>query len=393
MQLSELSQWIAAQKPMAEDALKTLVEINTYTTNHDGVDDGMDMLSSLAEDMGFTVETIHARHRLIKAGNGTGKRVMLITHMDTVHPMDEGFVDYEPLEDGIVRGPGIGDIKGGTVIGLWAMKAISELCEDFDLRMIVSADEEIGSPTIREWYWNRNAHKADYAIGLEPGFPQGELTADVDLGVVYQRRGFAAVKFKVFGKTAHSGVSHLGLSAIEAVAHKIVKLQALNDAEKGISVNVGTIKGGTAHNTVAGQVECMVSFRYETQTDGDATKAAVIDIIETPCVHNEGLGISDRSEYEITTFIPPMERTDESQKLVDIVLEEAKLLGQPVVPIARGGGSDANHVSGSGTPAICGMGAPCQGLHTKDEIIHLPMLFERIGLLTRTLYRVIDEQP
>ncbi|MEL7235354.1 MAG: M20/M25/M40 family metallo-hydrolase, partial [Chloroflexota bacterium] len=105
------------------------------------------------------------------------------------------------------------------------------------------------------------------------------------------------------------------------------------------------------------------------------------------------LGISDRSEYEITTFIPPKERTEASQKLIDIVLEEAQALGQPVIAIARGGGSDANHVSGSGTPAICGMGAPCQGLHTKDEIIHLPMLFERIGLLTRTLYRVINEQP
>lgn len=393
MQLKDLSWWVDQEKAEIEAALKTLVEINTHTYNRDGVDEGMDVLSSMAEEMDFTVETVHARHRLIKAGNRTRPRILIISHMDTVHPLNDGFLHYTPLDDGYVRGPGVGDIKGGTVIALWAMKAITQLCSDFDVQLVVSADEEIGSPTIREWYWDKSEHEADYAIGMEPGFPQGDLSPTVDLGVVYQRRGFAAVRFTVKGKAAHSGTPHLGLSAIEAAAKKIVALQDLNAPERGISVNVGKIEGGTAANTVPGEVQGLVSFRYETKADGEAVKDAVIQILNDPVVRNDELGISDSSVYHVDTFIPPMERTPLSQKLVDIVLDEAKVLGQPVVPIARGGGSDANHVSGSGVPSICGMGAPAHAIHTHDEMIYLPMLFERVKLLTHTLYRIINERP
>jgi glutamate carboxypeptidase len=90
-------------------------------------------------------------------------------------------------------------------------------------------------------------------------------------------------------------------------------------------------------------------------------------------------------------FIPPMEKTETNMQMVDIVLEEAKRLGQPVVPIARGGGSDANYVSLSGVPSICGMGAPSQGIHTTSEKIYLPMMFERINLLASTIYRLNEK--
>jgi len=395
MQLKDLSQWIEAQRPDIEAALKTLVEVNTYTANVDGVDEGIDVLSNMAQQMGFRIETVNARHRLIRCGNANSSKpcIMLITHMDTVHPPDGDFLHYQPGADGFVSGPGVGDIKGGTVMGLWAMRAMGELLKDYDLQMIVSVDEEIGSPTIKDWYANPQAHGADYAIGLEPGFPQGELTPTVPLGVVDKRRGYAAIRFTVHGKNAHSGTPHLGLSAVEAVAHKILKMQALNAPERGVSVNVGMVHGGTAPNTVAGEVVSTVSFRYETMEDGEATRQAIEEIIKESHVTNSDLDLTDSSTYEVVTFIPPMEKTDTSQGLVKIVLEEAEKLGHPVVPIARGGGSDANHVSGGGVPSICGMGAPAQDIHTTHEKIYLPMMLERIDLLARTLYRVTTESP
>lgn len=393
MQLQDLSPWVDARHAEMEAALKELVAINTHTPNTDGVDAGMDLLTRMAEDMGFTVETVNARHRLIKSGSGVPPRVMLITHMDTVHPVDSDFKEYTPLGDGFVQGPGVGDIKGGTVIGLWTMKAISEICRDYDLQMVVSADEERGSPTIRKWYWNRDEHGADYAIGLEPGFPQGDLSPTVDLGVVYQRRGYAAISFTIKGKSAHSGEAHFGLSAVEAAAHKILALQALNDPSRNIAVNVGMINGGTAANTVPGEVTGVVSFRFERKADGEEIKSVVERILSEPVIYNEPMELRDSAEFQTDTFIPPMESTPQSQKLVDIVLEEAKALAHPVVAIARGGGSDANHVSGSGVPSICGMGAPAQGIHTQEEKIYLPMLFERVKLLTRTVYRIINERP
>ncbi len=394
MQFNDLPNWISKQQHDIDAALEQLVNINTFTANTTGVDQGMAVLEGMATGMGFDIDPINGRHRLIRSGNGTGKCLMLITHMDTVHTPDGPFQRYEDLGNGFIKGPGVGDIKGGTVIGLWAMKAVESLMPDdnYDLRMIVSADEEKGSPSIRDWYGDREQHGADYAIGLEPGFPQGELSATVDLGVVYQRRGYSAITFNVVGKASHSGTPHLGLSAIDALAHKIVKLTALNDWDNGISVNVGLVKGGSAPNTVAGEVEATVSFRYETLADGVTTREKIEQIILEPTTHNEELGISDSAVYHVDTFIPPMERTDDSQKLVDIVLEEAKALEMPVVAIARGGGSDANHVSGSGTPSICGMGAPAQGIHTNDEKIYLPMLYERVGLLARACTRILKEE-
>jgi len=392
MKVNELNQWIETQQSEIEETLQHFVNMNTFTANVVGVDAGMDELSRLAEDMGFVVEVVNGRHRLIKSIKGEGKpRILLISHMDTVFPPDGDFLEYQPLDDGFVQGPGVGDIKGGMLMGLWAMKAMCDLTDEHNVQMIVSANEEIGSPTIRDWYMTENID-ADFAIGLEPGFPQGELTPTVDLGVVYQRRGYGAIRFKVEAKASHSGTPHLGLSAIEAMAQRIIKLHELNEWDKGISVNVGMMKGGISPNTVAGDATATVSFRYERMADGEATKAKIEKIIQATYITNEDIGVSDRVVEMVTeAFIPPMEKTEANMKMVDIVLEEAKRLGQPVVPIARGGGSDANFVSKSGAPSICGMGAPAQGIHTTKEKIYLPMMFERINLLASTVYRLTEE--
>jgi len=392
MQLDELQGWIDSHQTAIEGMLRHLVEINTYTANTAGVDHGMDEMCRFADEMGFTAEVVEARHRLIKAGSGsTRPRIMLISHMDTVFPPDGDFLHYEKLDDGYVRGPGTGDIKGGLVMGLWAMKAINELLDDFDVQMIVSANEENGSPTLRDWYMNGHTG-ADYAIGLEPGFPQGSLSPDVPLGVVYQRRGYCAITFTVHGQSSHSGVPENGLSASEAMAQRIIRIHALNDPVRGVTANVGQVNGGISPNTIPDSMEATVSFRYWTLREGEATLQRVKDIINDRYVYNEALELWDSAELTVEGFLPPMEESERNTILVNMVLEQAERLGQNVVPIARGGGSDANFVSSSGTPTICGMGAPCEGLHTTNERIYLPMLYKRINLLASTMYALITQE-
>lgn len=389
MQVQDLGQWVKSQTTEIEDVLKSFVNLNTFTGNEAGVDAGMAQLSERAVRMGLDVETINDRHLLIKAIKGEStSRILLISHMDTVFPPDGEFLDYESLGDGFVQGPGVGDIKGGMLMGLWAIKAVTLLLDNYDVQMIVSANEEIGSPTLRDWYMGENIG-ADYAIGLEPGFPQGELTPTVDLGVVYERRGYGAIRFTVTGKASHSGTPNLGLSAIEAMAQRIVRLHELNEWDKGVSVNVGIMTGGISPNTVAGAATATVSFRYERMADGETTKAKIEDIIQASYISNDDILVSDTVTDMVTeAFIPPMEQTEMNMKMVDIVLAEAKRLGHPVVPIARGGGSDANFVSRSGVPSICGMGAPAQGIHTTSEKIYLPMMLNRIDLLASVLYQL-----
>jgi glutamate carboxypeptidase len=389
MQLKDLKQWIQEQAPAIEAALRELVEINTYTTNTFGVDSGMAALSELTARFGLEMQEVNERHRLIKAGNGKGKpRIMLISHMDTVFPPDGEFQNYEPLENGFVRGPGTGDIKGGLLIGLWSMVALGKLTEDFDVQMIVSADEENGSPTIRDWYTGGHIG-ADIAIGLEPGFPQGPLTPTVNLGVVYQRRGYASVHFTVKGKACHSGTPHLGVDAMESFARRLLDMKALNDPSKNVSVTIGTANGGISPNTVAGEVRSTVSWRFERLADGQRIQAQIEEILERVYIVNEELGLQDSTEYFLDAFIPPMEKTDANMKVVEIVLEEARRLGQNLVAIARGGGSDANFTSAAGTPSICGMGAPTDNIHTDNETIYFPGLLDRVELLTSTLYRLV----
>jgi glutamate carboxypeptidase len=309
--------------------------------------------------------------------------------MDTVFPPASPFQKYAVLGDGFVQGPGVGDIKGGLLIGLWSMLALRELCSAFDVQMIVSADEETGSPTLRDWYLGGHIG-ADYAIGLEPGFPQGALTPTVDLGVVYQRRGYGAINYTVSGKSCHSGTPHLGVNAIEAAAQRIVRLHQLNDWEHGISVTCGLINGGISPNTVAGEVKGAVSWRFETLADGERTRDAIIKILTDSYEYNPDLNLRDSIDYHLDTFLPPMERTEANQGLINLVLAEAQRLKQNVVPIARGGGSDANHTSAAGTPSICGMGAPAEGIHTAEEKIYLPGLFDRIELLASVLYQAVN---
>lgn len=391
MQLTDLRQWVDEQSPSVKQALRDLVEINTYTANIEGVDAGMDALSKLAESFGLTVQTVNARHRLICSGNGTSKpRILLISHMDTVFPPDGNFLHFEEKEDGFIQGPGVGDIKGGIVIGLWAMVALKDLAQDFDVQMIVSADEEKGSPTIRDWYMGGHV-EADYCIGLEPGFPQGELTPEVDLGVVYQRRGYGAFYFTVKGEACHSGSAHLGVDAIESYARRVIDLKALNDWDNGISVTVGMGNGGISPNTVSGEMKGTVSWRFEKLADGQRIQREIEEIFDRVYLTNEDTGVSDSVDYEIDAFIPPMERSDLNQKLIDVVIAEAQRLNQNVVPIARGGGSDANFTSASNTPSICGMGAPAQGIHTEIEKIYYPGVLDRIELLASTLYRLVTE--
>lgn len=387
MQFSDLRPWINEQEALMTAALKTLVEMNTYTDNLSGVDQAMNVFSEMATQMGLSVEAINGRHRLVKTGTGKGKRILLISHIDTVHPPDGDFQYYEPQTDGFVRGPGIGDMKGGLLIGLWTLQAMCFLCPDCDVQLVVSADEEKGSPTLQEWY---GSVKADYAIGLEPGFPQGALSPTVPMGFVYQRKGCGRIRFKIRGKAAHAGGAWQdGLSAIEAMAQRILKIHALTNPAAGITTNVGLISGGTVANTVAEFCEASVDFRYYTQEDGHKLADEIRAIAEEAVVYNPVHDLWEKLEdFKLEVFMPAMERTPQSQLLIEIVEQEAARLGHNAIAVQRGGGSDANYTSGSGIPSICGMGVPAEGIHTMQERIYLPGLFERLELLISTVYRV-----
>jgi len=388
----QLKIWLQEQQSAFVEALAALVNQNTFSANTEGVEIGMQMVDMWAAAAGFTTQTINEKHRLVCTEKGTANnRILLVAHMDTVHPADGDFQTYEPLADGFVRGPGTGDIKGGLLMALWAMKALTEFDDNFDVQLIISAEEEIGSPTLREWY-TTNAAQADYVICMEPAFPvKGDsIIVGAPTGVVQQRKGCGHVTFSVSGRASHAGGAwELGVNAVEAMAHHILNIQALSDVDRGITTNIGMVNGGTALNIVPDHCEVGVDFRFLRQTDGDETLANIKAIVRQSTVYNETVKQgSTLDTFNIKIFMPPMELTPSSQTMIDIVLEEAQKLGQPVQAINRGGGSDANWISSSGVPTICGMGAPAEAIHTTAEKIHLPTLFDRLELLIHTVRRL-----
>lgn len=383
MDFSQLRRWIDSQQADFLTLLQQLVEINSFTAYHAGVDAAMQVVCEAAERMGFRVEPILERHRLVKSGSGT-RRILLVSHVDTVHPPDGDFQHYEPQADGYIRGPGIGDMKAGLLMGLWTLKAMRELGVNADVQLVISADEEHGSPTIKDWYAQTGT---DFALGLEPNFPQGKLTPDVVLGFVEQRKGCGRVDFKIRGKASHAGGAWQdGVNAIEAAAHRILKIQALTDLERGITTSVGLVNGGTAVNTVAECCDVAVDFRFATQQDGRETLDAIRHIVEGCYLFNSHLSLNESVEsFAMSAYLPPMEKTN-NQELVALVMHHVQRLGLKMKPISRGGGSDANHISGSGVPAICGMGAPAEGIHTTQERILVPRMWDSLELLISTVH-------
>jgi glutamate carboxypeptidase len=296
---------------------------------------------------------------------------LIVGHYDTVWPV--GTVTNRPFEvDGnIIRGPGVFDMKGGLVQLILAIKTIRSL----DLQpgllplIFVNADEEIGSRTSTR-YIRKLARLASRALILEPALgDQGSLKTE--------RKGIGRFTFTVFGKAAHAGLDpEAGASAILELSHVIQKLFAMNDPDKGITINVGTIDGGVQPNVVAAHSTAVVDVRVPTIADGDRVEKLIHGIKpEIP-------GVRLRIEGAIGR--PSMESTPRNEALWDSALAIGKQLNIELSRARVGGGSDGNTTS-QYTATLDGLGPVGHGAHAEHEFLYIDKTLERAALLTMLL--------
>jgi glutamate carboxypeptidase len=234
---------------------------------------------------------------------------------------------------------------------------------------LINSDEEIGSRESTRVI-KRLARRADRCFVLEPSLgPDGHLKT--------ARKGVGRFTIRVRGKAAHAGLDPgKGASAILELSLIIQKLFALNDAERGITVNVGTIDGGLSPNVVAPQSEAMVDVRAPTAEDAAHIEQAIHSLkAETPGTEVEVEGAIRR---------PPMERTPGNQKLWLPARRGAADLGIEIEQAAAGGGSDGNTTS-QYAPTLDGLGAVGAGAHAVSEHLVLERMVERSALLARLL--------
>lgn len=296
---------------------------------------------------------------------------LLIGHCDTVWPIDT--LDSMPLsyENGKIKGPGIYDMKAGLTQIIFALKTIQalDLEPPFTPIILINSDEEKGSRESTNAI-RRLAKIATRAFVMEP--PLG-----LDGKLKTARKGLGRFTLTVIGKPAHAGLEPgKGVSAILELSYQIQQLFALNDASKGISVNVGMIEGGVRPNVVAPSSKAVVDVRVLTEEDGEIITKKI-----------QGLK-AQNPEVELTIEggigRPPMEKTKRNHQLWLTAKKTGKIIGLELQEGTAGGGSDGNTTS-LFTATLDGLGTVGDGAHAHHEFIFSEKLIERTVLLTHLL--------
>ena len=296
---------------------------------------------------------------------------LLVGHCDTVWPV--GTLEKMPLEIGedTIKGPGVFDMKAGLTQIIFALKLINELGiePEVDPLVLINSDEEIGSRESRHAIM-RLARIADRALVLEPPLGlEGKLKT--------ARKGIARFTIVVKGEAAHAGLDPgKGVSAIVELSHQIQTLFAMNDPEKGITVNVGMVEGGLTPNMVAPESRAVIDVRVQTRDDAERLTEQIRGLKPT---HPEA-----ELAVEGAFGRPPMEQTSRNRALWDLARELGYAIDLELEQGTAGGGSDGNYAS-LHTATLDGLGTRGDGAHAPYEFIYAEGLPERAALLTLLL--------
>jgi glutamate carboxypeptidase len=359
------------------DGIRNWVEHETPTDAPDAISALMARIATEAGATGLRTERIPGRdgfgdHLILRSpwGEAGQKGVLVMSHLDTVHPM--GSLARMPfrVEGGSAFGPGIYDMKGGAFL---AYSALSEIAREggstpLPVTHLFNSDEEVGSPTSADLI-RRLASEAKYVLVTEPAREGGRI--------VTARKGAARFDVVVRGRPAHSGSRHQdGRSAIEELARQILVLHAFTDYARGVTVNVGTISGGTRANVVAEEARASVDMRVPNPAIAEEMVAKVLGLAPIgPDVTVTVTGGLNRPPYE---KLPGIAALFEHAKAL------AAEIGFELQDLKTGGGSDGNFTADL-APTLDGLGVDGKGGHTDYEQLYVESLVPRARLMRRLL--------
>lgn len=367
------------QTPSAAEILRGIqswVEIESQTADRDGVNAVMSRAAADWQAAGASVERIpgtagRGDHLVVSSRwGGSGPGVLVLCHLDTVHP--KGTVRDLPIRvDGDrAYGPGIYDMKGGAYLALAAYRQIAAAgrTTPLPIRLIYASDEEVGSPTSRALI-ERLADNAKYVLVVEPARDGGK--------VVTARKGVARYQISAEGRPAHSGGRHQdGRSAILEIARHVVDIEGLTDYQRGLTFNIGQIKGGTADNTVPQFCTASIDMRVRTMADAEAMERH----LRTLKPYNSDVRIAVTGGLNR----PPYEKNAGVAALFAHARSVAAGIGIELAETSSGGGSDGNFTAPK-VPTLDGLGVDGNGAHTLDEHLLISSLVPRTALLQRLM--------
>jgi glutamate carboxypeptidase len=361
------------------DGIRRWVEIETPTEAPEQVNKLATMVAEGYRDLPATIERVAGNsgcgdHILARSSWGQdAPGILVLSHLDTVHPL--GFIQRLPfkIEGDSAFGPGIYDMKGGAYL---AYHAFAQLCatrerSPLGVTQLYVSDEEIGSPTSRALI-EEEGRRAKYVLVTEPARDGGKI--------VTGRKGVGRFEIFVKGLPAHAGTRpEDGRSAIRELANIIQTFEAMNDLKRGVTVNVGVVRGGTRPNVVAEEAYAEVDLRVPSIADGDDLVAKILSLkSRTEGVSVKVVGGLNR---------PPYEKGNAGAALYEHARTLAAEIGFDLVDTSTGGGSDGNFTAPH-TATLDGLGVDGEGAHTHYEQLYISSIEPRARLLHR-LYQTL----
>ena len=360
------------------ERLKVWIRTESPTNAPEGVNRMMDLVAGEAEEAGIAFERIPGRDGLgdtlvLRTGPETSEPgVLLLSHLDTVHPL--GTIDRDlpiRIEGDLFYGPGIYDMKGGAWFALQAFKQVARAgTARRPLVFLVTPDEEIGSPTTRSLIEDF-ARRSAFVLVTEPARDGGR--------VVTSRKGVGRFDVHVEGRPAHSGSRHPdGRSAIREAARQILKIEEMTDYGRGVTTTVGLVSGGTAMNVIPQHCRFSIDLRVDTASDGEVLSQALLGLKpHDPDTRIKVTGGMNR---------PPYERSEATGRLFEHARALAAEIGFALEEVPRtGGGSDGNFTAALGVPTLDGLGIDGEGAHTLQEYGRISSIAPRQALMRRLL--------
>lgn len=391
-------QILEATEPRAGDMLRDLgeyVAIPTGGNHQPGLNNYRELLIDRLARIGATAEIVPGKPKpdwlsdggpvpptavvsspAIRAG-ASANRVLIACHLDTVFDPEGGFVEMVVAEDGVTAvGPGVVDMKGGTLTTINALEVLSELGIEVPWTLVLTSDEESGS-YCSDHVLTEQAKKHDIGLATEPALPGGELAVE--------RLGSGQFRIVTTGRSAHVGRNFTdGVSAVSALAEVLVKISGMPDPASGRILSVGPIEGGAVTNAVPDRAVAWGNARYPSKAIADET-AALLDTLE----QQEDLDAGTAGVTIDRCFQRPAKpRTEGTMTLARVARAAAEAIGQQLPFASTGGVCDGNILQAAGLPTIDTLGVRGGGLHTTDEWIEIRSLVERAQLMAVLLSRL-----
>jgi glutamate carboxypeptidase len=385
----------AAAEPMLDEVL-AWAAVNSGSRNLGGLERMADLMTdafaalpgALRLEQGEAVETVdsagrpttiaHGRHLHLNVRPMAPVQLLFTGHMDTVFGIDHTFQEARWLEDGVLNGPGVADMKGGIAVMLAALKAVekSQRADRIGYEIVINSDEEVGSLSSAPLLARAAAGKSA-ALTYEPAaLPDGTLAGS--------RPGSGNFAFVVHGRSAHAGRNpEDGRNALLAAADLALRLGALK--REGLSVNPSRIEGGSPSNVVPDLAVLRINLRPRTPEIEAEAKAAIDGVIAALATEHDV-----RIEVSGGFGRPPKPLTPKAEALFELVRQAGSDLGQTIAWKPSGGVCDGNNIAACGVPVVDTMGVRGGKIHSTEEYLIVESLAERAALSALTILRLAE---